>query len=581
MGSNRVRSFEPTARDSGSSDFSTPWGLASIGVVVVAGALQFREALLPILSGPDEPYRIDAAFDQWLALVTSDAGFLTTALALVSAFVLWLAGLTLLSGTRPLTARLGAGAGLLIVGFASNYHLMLAVGTRWGGSPRWPPLGTLFEVLAFSVFGPGELAARIPSLVFFLLTGVLLFRFVAFAATPMAGFVAVASVFSSPTFLTQGQLASRETGGAFFMAAGAYFLLRWWQFGRNSDLGLVIASTLAAYLTRRPAIVFVLVVVAFLMMDVWRKWRAGGFPDLRAAVTRAVVGLGVLVAGALPWMFSTRTIRPFEFSPSNWIDWGLVTAYPAHLPGAVGLVVTVFGTIGLVAAVSRPRVFTSLALLWFGVLYLLFTSDTPRWIPTWRFFALMSPAWAVLAAGGFEFLSNRFARPARVALVAIFVAGAAASVGAWVSCAEPPSWLSMAPCRGELARYPFDRVAMWLERNEPGRVVVTPGTYWQTSLGAYVIFNGLEGISEFVPAYDSLSPPLERRDVIEACRVTRADFVVVPHRRASGEWAPLFAAPEEAGSRSLPGGPEAGEKASFTNGNHRLVLWSCSELGGP
>ena len=35
-------------------------------------------------------------------------------------------------------------------------------------------------------------------------------------------------------------------------------------------------------------------------------------------------------------MFSTRTIGPFELSPSNWVDWGLITAYSAQLQGAMG-----------------------------------------------------------------------------------------------------------------------------------------------------------------------------------------------------------------------------------------------------
>jgi hypothetical protein len=179
---------DPPFHDSGSSGLSTPWGMASIAALVIAGALQFREIRLPILSGPDEPYRIAAAIDQWQAITAGDAGIARTAVALASPVLLWLAGLILLSKWQPVLKRVAVGCGLLAAGFTLNHQMMFAVGTRWGESPRWPPLGTLLEVFSFSVFGLGEASARVPSLVFFILTGVFLFRLVARDATPLVAF---------------------------------------------------------------------------------------------------------------------------------------------------------------------------------------------------------------------------------------------------------------------------------------------------------------------------------------------------------------------------------------------------------
>jgi hypothetical protein len=571
---------DPPFHDSGSSGLSTPWGMASIAALVIAGALQFREIRLPILSGPDEPYRIAAAIDQWQAITAGDAGIARTAVALASPVLLWLAGLILLSKWQPVLKRVAVGCGLLAAGFTLNHQMMFAVGTRWGESPRWPPLGTLLEVFSFSVFGLGEASARVPSLVFFILTGVFLFRLVARDATPLVAFAAVISVLSSTAFFTQGQLASRETAGAFFMTAAAFFLVRWWHFGRDTDLGLSIALTLAAYLTRRPSVVFAVVIVAVVVMRVWEKRRAGELQDVRHAVVQPVLGIVILVSGAFPWMFATRTIRPFELSPSNWFDWTLIAAYPSQFPGAMGLVVTAFGAAGIVIATFRRRILALMALVWLAVVYVLFTSDVPRWIPTWRFIALMSPAWAVLAAEGFRFFHKRLPKWAQIPYVAFYVIGAVGSIVMWSSPAMFPPWLPNTLCRGDLPRYPFDQVVAWIAENEPQAVVITPATYWQTSLDVNSIFMGMDRIEEYVPSFGRPAPPLNAHDVTEICRTTPADLVVIPYRQDGDVWIPLFMAPEDASRLALVLGLGSSERMTFTRGTHRLDLYVCPHKSG-
>lgn len=557
------------------SEYSTPWGLASVAALLGAAVFQFRETLEPILSGPDEPYVIAAALDQWQAITASGTGLVRTSLALGSAIPLWFGGLLLLSKVKPFVARVVVGCGLLIVGFALNYETMLAVAPRWGESPRWPPLGTLAEVLSLSVLGPSEASARLPSLFFFLMTAVVMFRMVAREAAPALGFVALVSLLSSPAFFTQGQLASRETAGAFFMTAAAYFVVRRWHFGRDGDLGWSVAMTLAAYLTRRPAIVFAVVIFGVEAVRLWRQRRAGGLREIAAAAVHPGLAFVVLVAGAFPWMFSTRTIRPFELSPLNWLDWRLFSAYPSQFPVAMGLVVMALGTAGMVTAIVRRRILTSLALLWLVVVYVLFTSDIPRWIPTWRFLALMCPAWAVLAAEGFRCLSDRLPGWARPAVVVVLVIGAAFSFLTWWSCDVSLARPSKAPCRSRMPRYPFDQVVAWVEATQTGAVVITPATYWQTALDVYAIFDGVERIDEYVPPYGSPAPPLELRDVREICRSTRIDFVVVPYQRVAEQWVPKFMKPEEAVRLTSELRPASGELVTFTRGSYRLEVYPC------
>jgi hypothetical protein len=557
------------------SAFSSRWGLVSLGVVLVAAGLQFRETLLPILSGPDEPYRIAAAIDQWTALSGSGAGLAITILALASPILVWMAGLILLSDIRPVLTRLAVGCGALAVGFALNHQTMLELGGRWGGSPRWPPLGTLFEVFSLSLFGLNEAAVRLPSLIFFVLTGVLLFVMVARESTPLVGFVAVVSILSSPAFFTQGQLASRETMGAFFMTAAAYFLVRRWHDGRIGDLGWAITMTLAAYLTRRPAIAFFAVIVVVEAVRVWRGRTPADSVGIRPGVKRLLLGGAVFVAAALPWMFSTRTIRPFELSPGNWLDWGLIVAYPSRVPIAMGLVVTLFGLLGIVSAAVHRRAVAVVALLWVAIFFALFTSDTPTWIPTWRFLALMCPAWALLVAEGFRSVHDQLSSWARAPIVTGFVIGAVVSVVMWASCGLSPSWLSGAPCRDQIPRYPFDQVVAGVGATGAGDVLMSPATYWQTSLDVYAAFQAAGHLNEYVPPYGSPAPPLTVSDVKGVCRSEPVDFIVVPYERSDEGWTPKFMEPEQAHLLASELDPGSLKRAVFSRERFRLMVFPC------
>jgi hypothetical protein len=566
---------EDPARATWRTALTTPWGVASVAVLVTAAALQFHETLLPVLSGPDEPYRIVAAIDQWSAITGSGAGAVTTMAALASPILVWLGGLILLSDLRSTPKRLVVGCGVLIAGLALNHQTMLEVGGRWGGSPRWPPLGTLFEVFSFSLFGLDEAAARLPSLLFFVLTGVVVLCLVARESPAPAAFVGVVSILSSPAFFTQGQLASRETMGAFFMTAAAYFLVRRWHGGRVADLGWAITLALAAYLTRRPAIVFFAVIVAVEAVRLWRQRSFANPAALRQSGAQVALGGSLCIAGAFPWMFATRTIRPFELSPGNWLDWNLIIAYPVQFPVAMGVVVTALGVVGVAAAVVHRRVLATVALVWLAGVYLLFTSDVPEWIPTWRFLAMMSPAWALLAAEGFRYIDERLPKAARPIVTAVVVIGGLASVVMWLSCGSAPAWLAGGPCRAEIPRYPYDQVVGWIGDNAQGPVTLTPATYWQTSLDVYAAFEGVDGIAEYVPPYGSAAPPLRLSDISDLCRSQPIDLVVVPWQRQGERWVPKFMELGGEESSMFEIWPGVEDPTVFTSGRFRLEVLPC------
>ena len=126
-----------------------------------------------------------------------------------------------------------------------------------------------------------------------------------------------------------------------------------------------------------------------------------------------------------------------------------------------------------------------------------------------------------------------------------------------------------------MPRYPFDQLVSWLGESEPEEVMVTPATYWQTSLDVYAVFQGIDRIEEYVPPFGSPAPPLDVDDVTEICRMTPAALVVVPFRQESDQWIPLFMAPEEAGRLAGESELGFGEREIFGLGSHRLDLYDC------
>jgi hypothetical protein len=118
-------------------------------------------------------------------------------------------------------------------------------------------------------------------------------------------------------------------------------------------------------------------------------------------------------------------------------------------------------------------------------------------------------------------------------------------------------------------------VVRWIDNGARAPVTVTAATYWQTSLDVYAAFEGVEGITEYVPAYDSPAPPLRASDVSDLCRSQTIDLVVVPFQRQNERWVAKFMEPE--GERALIDGTGfgAGDETVFTYGRFRLEVVPC------
>ena len=144
-----------------------------------------------------------------------------------------------------------------------------------------------------------------------------------------------------------------------------------------------------------------------------------------------------MAAAAAPWAFTSRTIRPFALTVANWGDLGLIFAYPSRFPTAAGLAATAAAVVGILGLPRHPRVTVVIAALWLAALYVLFTSDTPQYIPTWRFLGLLSVPLAVLAAGGVRQVADSLPGRGTIAVALVVLISAVWPLVAWYRCAPP------------------------------------------------------------------------------------------------------------------------------------------------
>jgi hypothetical protein len=104
---------------------------------------------------------------------------------------------------------------LIALLYTSSY-VTLQLPEAWGDARRWPPIGTLLGVASFGFFGENDLASRMPSVLFYAATGVIVFRFAAAVSDRKSALVAAAICYATPIFFQYGHLNAREAGGAFF-----------------------------------------------------------------------------------------------------------------------------------------------------------------------------------------------------------------------------------------------------------------------------------------------------------------------------------------------------------------------------
>jgi hypothetical protein len=504
------------------------WPGAVLGVALLtAAAIQLPIMTWPLLSGPDEPVLVDEVLVQRMYLAESPVWATLGAFACVLGLAV--IGVATLARRLPTRGAAIAGAAVAAVACVAGYAFFeSATSEPWGQSRRWPPLGTVLPLMSHAVLGENTIAARLPSLAFFLLTAIYVYRIAAAEIGRWPALAASVMCLAMPTLFNQGHLATRETGGALMLTAGVFYLLRHVRTGSAYDIGMCAVAVVLGYLERRPVALLVFIAPGTLLLC--RLLAPTRTNLLRGAAALRVYGgaLAAIVLTVLPWQYLTRDVRSFSVHPENWDDWNIVLAYVKRLPHTVGWPGTALLAVGAVVGAIRRRPLEIAAVLWIVLTYGLFTSDKPHWIPTDRFVALVCPAIAVLAVRVLATGTRRGRRVAVFASVGVALLGigplAGWLTGANVAWTRPPGADGLA----QQPHYPFDEMAEAIASDGVTDVTFAPPVFWQTGLRPHLRMIGHGGrVRERMPAW-TVEREIPLAGATIGARLNRIDYLMVP-----------------------------------------------------
>lgn len=484
---------------------------AVYGALFCFAVLQIWFLSLPILSGPDESVHVIKQLHAWQGLSTSRTYELVMFGATTLLLLFCMVGLLLSPEkiiTIPVFRQLNRKfylfflpLALLVLSYLilyGNMHFALQLNGDWGRDFRWTPLATVFGVLSVSIFGISEWSSRIVPFLFYLGTGLYVYRIVKSEEDHLGGMVALLVCLGSPIFFAYGHLDYKETGGAFFLTFGIFYLLRFLRSANLYHLSLCFFAIAAGYLMRRPSLILLFVVPVFLLWDIWCKKRNGtSGKQLRFLLFDEFVLFLVVLMVIFPWMYLTKDIRPYQFHVSNLLDTKIALAYFGILPGSVTWVTVFFALIGLVTALWKKKRVGVVALVSFLLIYILFTADEPYWIPVMRFTVLMVPPIALLAAMAVSIMG-----PLRNSFFIILVLSVCLHLGCWFFNIGKP-WLFPANTAtfSSYPYYPFDQAVRALkEKNIPPGNVLYPA-FWQPASSVYYFYNDIHEYRDRIPAW--------------------------------------------------------------------------------
>jgi len=518
---------------------NTRSGMGLLAASIVFVVLQVRNIRLPVLSGPDEPVHILSKLNQWGHLSGEGIELNFALIILFSAVILsigYLASSIIQSGrfdTLKLITLLVCALALFVLLYAI-YHLNEQIPGEWGVSRRWPPLGNLIGISSFWLFGETLVAARLPSLFFYIGIGIVVFRFSAAVHSPGIGLAAAILCFAAPVLFQYSHLDTRDVGGAFFLILGTFYVARYLDTEELNSLLLAAACGGAGYLERRPAgaivfLIFLAVPYFKILLPIIRKETLEIWSQLKNLCIAGALFLGMV----LPWVKVSEGVRPYQPFLDNLLDPTVLLAYLELLPRVVGLPLMLLGLFGVFIAVLRHSMAGIVSVLGFVLLYILFTTDDPYWIPVERFTVLFVPFLSVLAAFTLAMPPTGLRKEVWAGCL---VAAAMFPLTMWHTGTNyfSPLVPSVLASR-DLPRYPFDQLVADLQaKNIPQGRIFYP-FFWQSAFGLYGKLSGLHGY-QFVSA--EWRPSSERvtssRQLLEMCADYSCDMLLLAGRVDDG-----------------------------------------------
>ena len=286
--------------------------------------------------------------------------------------------------------------------------------TAYLGLTRYPPLFDLIIAGFFKVFGASVFTGRLVSATFGLLSLVVLYKLASKAYGQRVAFLSCIIMATMAGFFWLSRVTLLEMALEFFFLLTIYLFVEWLHSGKDLPLFLCGISLGLVFLTKYQGIVAGLVILAALPFMLYRtefKARLSRFWIFILATAAIVIPVLAFTyfSGTLgQWLsllqgsdtatnlYSVRFPQPIFYlieitQPLDWVH-------------PVSLLVLILGVHGLGFFVWRRKTMDKFLLIWFIVIYAVFTLIATK---SWRYVMPLTPVVAIAAASFVSFLYDK------------------------------------------------------------------------------------------------------------------------------------------------------------------------------
>ena len=314
----------------------------------------------------------------------------------------------------------------------------------------YPPLYDLLTASYFGILGATATSGRLVAVTFSLLTIWIVFEFANRLYQPKTALISSILLGTMPGFFWVSRVAMLETMLMFFFSLALFFFLSWMNFDKNKTLVLCGLTLGVGFLAKyQIAVAGILMMVAIFLL--YRD-------KLRARISKFLLLPIIALIVILPWIsiviqtngldrfgellyviqeggqdraaYSSRFPAPIFYLIELTWPFNDVPVHPISLP------IYIFGLLGLCVWAYRRKTEDKFLLLWFIVVYVLFTLIPNK---QWRYVTPLFPVLAISAASFIFFvygkigavwksgqlsLSNHYVRQISAALFIVLAASA-------------------------------------------------------------------------------------------------------------------------------------------------------------
>ncbi len=232
---------------------------------------------------------------------------------------------------------------------------------------RHNPLGAVIISLELTIFGFNEIAVRLHSIIFTLLTSYFVYRVTRLYRTKKTALLAGLITLYIPIIFYFGNVAYLDSGVTFFFTTASFYYLRYFKNRNFNDLILTGFIASLGFLYKDIMIIFLAVIGLFFISNIRKHL------DLKIDLKNHFYLMWIILIVALPWTIYMSLFREFkyEFIFTNILNPEVLIHWIRLLPSLITEPLFILFVLGFFYLIFKKKDSLSYFLLiWFLVFYL-------------------------------------------------------------------------------------------------------------------------------------------------------------------------------------------------------------------